>query len=179
MREVNARRAAVRSIAWLGALRETWNKSTQIQDGADNDSSKERLKARSGNLNVESASAHDGSQRKEKNDCHEREPQQTECESQSDQCERDHDGAMMAAVIGEDEHIEPLQSEQRKTGRSNVNERALKHVPRNCDWRKYPHAPNENKISDGWRDGAWLRFEGGISWEVRSQSCQPFAASFG
>jgi hypothetical protein len=25
------------------------------------------------------------------------------------------------------------------------------------------HTPNENKMSDGWRDGAWLRVEGGIS----------------
>src|SRR6266446_482594 len=41
------------------------------------------------------------------------------------------------------------------------------------------HAPNENKISDGWREGAWLRVEGGISLKVRSRDCQPFAASSG
>ena len=35
--------------------------------------------------------------------------------------------------------------------------------------------PNENKISDGWRGGAWLRVEGGISWKVRNRACQPFA----
>jgi hypothetical protein len=39
--------------------------------------------------------------------------------------------------------------------------------------------PNENKISDGWRGGAWLRVEGGISWKVRNRACQPFAASHG
>ncbi len=33
-------------------------------------------------------------------------------------------------------------------------------------WTK--KASNENKISDGWRSGAWLRVEGGISWEVRN-----------
>ena len=27
------------------------------------------------------------------------------------------------------------------------------------------HRPNENKISDGWRGGASLRVEGGISWK--------------
>ena len=40
-------------------------------------------------------------------------------------------------------------------------------------------ASNENKISDGWRGGAWLRVEGRISWEVRNRDCQAFAASFG
>jgi hypothetical protein len=38
---------------------------------------------------------------------------------------------------------------------------------------------NENKISDAWRDSAWLLVEGGISWKVRSRDCQPFAASLG
>jgi hypothetical protein len=28
------------------------------------------------------------------------------------------------------------------------------------------HGPNENKMSDGWRDGARLRGDGGISWKV-------------
>jgi hypothetical protein len=41
------------------------------------------------------------------------------------------------------------------------------------------HAPKENKMSDGWRKSASLRFEGGISWKVRTQSCQPFAPSLG
>jgi hypothetical protein len=36
---------------------------------------------------------------------------------------------------------------------------------------------NENKMSDGWRDGASLRVEGGISSEPRNQSCQSFAPS--
>src|ERR1051326_7479879 len=30
--------------------------------------------------------------------------------------------------------------------------------------------PNENKMSDGWRDGASLRVEGGISWESGTQA---------
>jgi len=38
---------------------------------------------------------------------------------------------------------------------------------------------NENKISDGWREGASLRVGGGISWKVRNRACQPFAASHG
>src|SRR4051794_28290023 len=38
---------------------------------------------------------------------------------------------------------------------------------------------NENKMSDGWRDGTSLRIEGGISWKIRIQSCQPFAPSLG
>ena len=38
---------------------------------------------------------------------------------------------------------------------------------------------NENKMSDGWRESASLRVEGGISWKVRNQSCQPFAPSHG
>ena len=44
---------------------------------------------------------------------------------------------------------------------------------------------NENKISDGWPAaagklcGAWLRVEGGISWKMRKEACQPFAASHG
>jgi hypothetical protein len=40
-----------------------------------------------------------------------------------------------------------------------------------------PHAPNENKMSDGWRRSASLRVEGGISWKPRNQSCQTFAPS--
>ena len=39
--------------------------------------------------------------------------------------------------------------------------------------------PNENKMSDGGRDRASLRVEGGISSRVRNQSCQPFAPSHG
>jgi hypothetical protein len=39
--------------------------------------------------------------------------------------------------------------------------------------------PNENKMSDGWQDGASLRVEGGISSKVKTQSRQPFAPSFG
>lgn len=39
--------------------------------------------------------------------------------------------------------------------------------------------PNENKMSDGWRDGASMRVEGGISWEVKTQGCQTFAPSHG
>jgi hypothetical protein len=31
--------------------------------------------------------------------------------------------------------------------------------------------PNENKISDVWRGGAWLWVEGGISWKVRNRAC--------
>jgi hypothetical protein len=38
---------------------------------------------------------------------------------------------------------------------------------------------NENKMSDGWRDSASLRIEGGISSQVRNESCQPFAPSHG
>jgi hypothetical protein len=34
-------------------------------------------------------------------------------------------------------------------------------------------------MSDGWREGAWLRVDGGISSKVRNQSCQPFAPSHG
>jgi hypothetical protein len=34
-------------------------------------------------------------------------------------------------------------------------------------------------MSDGWRDGASMRVEGGISSGVRNQSCQPFAPSLG
>jgi hypothetical protein len=36
--------------------------------------------------------------------------------------------------------------------------------------------PNENKMSDGWREGASRRVEDGISWKAWNQSCQPFAA---
>jgi len=32
-------------------------------------------------------------------------------------------------------------------------------------------------MSDGWRGGALLRVERGISWKARNQSCQPFAPS--
>jgi len=38
---------------------------------------------------------------------------------------------------------------------------------------------NENKMSDGWRDSAPLRIEGGMSWTVRNQSCKPFTPSPG
>jgi hypothetical protein len=38
---------------------------------------------------------------------------------------------------------------------------------------------NENKMSDGWRDGASVRVEDRISWKVRNQSCQLFAPSPG
>src|SRR5947209_18640316 len=31
---------------------------------------------------------------------------------------------------------------------------------------------NENKMSDGWRGSAWLRVEGGISWQVWDGECQ-------
>jgi hypothetical protein len=41
------------------------------------------------------------------------------------------------------------------------------------------HSPNENKMSDGWREGASLRVEGGISWNARNQGCQSFALSHG
>jgi len=41
------------------------------------------------------------------------------------------------------------------------------------------HRPNENKMSYGWRDGAWLRVEGGISSKIRDQVFQPFDASLG
>jgi hypothetical protein len=47
------------------------------------------------------------------------------------------------------------------------------------DNHRASHRPNENKMSDGWRDGASQRVEGGISWKVRNQSCQPFAPSHG
>jgi len=30
-------------------------------------------------------------------------------------------------------------------------------------------------MSDGWRESAWLRVEGGISWRKWNQSCQSFA----
>jgi hypothetical protein len=40
-------------------------------------------------------------------------------------------------------------------------------------------ASNENKISDGWRGGALLQVEGGISMEREERGCQPFAASLG
>ena len=39
--------------------------------------------------------------------------------------------------------------------------------------------PNENKMSDGWREGASLRIEGRISWKIKNQNCQAFAPSFG
>jgi len=39
--------------------------------------------------------------------------------------------------------------------------------------------PNDNKISDGWRGGASLRIESGVSQKVRNQASQPFAASPG
>ena len=42
-----------------------------------------------------------------------------------------------------------------------------------------PLAPNENKMSDGWRESVSLQVEGGISSKVRNQSCQPFAPSHG
>ena len=38
---------------------------------------------------------------------------------------------------------------------------------------------NENKMSDGWRERASLRVEGGISWKITNRSCQPFAPSLG
>jgi L-amino acid N-acyltransferase YncA len=41
------------------------------------------------------------------------------------------------------------------------------------------HRPNENKMSDGWRESASLPVEGGISWKITNQSCQPFAPSSG
>jgi hypothetical protein len=47
------------------------------------------------------------------------------------------------------------------------------------NWERIIEGPNENKISDGWRDSASLRVEGGISWKVRDRDCQTFAASFG
>ena len=56
---------------------------------------------------------------------------------------------MMASVVSGDEKIQPPQSEQRKRGRRNVNERALKHTPRRRDWRKRAHASNDPKLSDG------------------------------
>jgi hypothetical protein len=40
-------------------------------------------------------------------------------------------------------------------------------------------SPNENKMSDGWRESAWLRVEGEISSRTTNQSCQPFAPSHG
>jgi hypothetical protein len=40
-------------------------------------------------------------------------------------------------------------------------------------------ASNENKMSDGWRDGASLRGEGGVSWNEKDQGSLPFAPSFG
>ena len=46
----------------------------------------------------------------------------------------------------------------------------------NCDAR---HTSNENKMSDGWRESASLRIEGGILSRTRNQSCQPFAPSSG
>jgi hypothetical protein len=47
------------------------------------------------------------------------------------------------------------------------------------DSHRLAHGSNENKISDGWRGGASLRVEGGISWKVMNRAGQPFAASFG
>ena len=41
------------------------------------------------------------------------------------------------------------------------------------------HSSNENKMSDGWREGASLRIEGGISWKIKNQSRQAFAPSHG
>ena len=41
------------------------------------------------------------------------------------------------------------------------------------------HTPNENKMSDGWRESASLRVEGGILSKVRNQSYQTFAPSPG
>jgi hypothetical protein len=41
------------------------------------------------------------------------------------------------------------------------------------------HRPNENKMSDGWRESASLWVEGDVSCKVRDQSCQPFAPSHG
>jgi hypothetical protein len=38
---------------------------------------------------------------------------------------------------------------------------------------------NENKMSDGWRESAWLRVENGVSRKVRNQGCQPFDPSHG
>src|SRR6476469_1599025 len=65
-------------------------------------------------------------------------------------------------------------------------ERPEGNVGRNHD-TQYPgntigpalHGPNENKMSDGWRESASLGVEGRISWKVRSESCQPFAPSHG
>ena len=41
------------------------------------------------------------------------------------------------------------------------------------------HGSNEKKMSDGWRESAWLQVDGGISWKVRTRGCQPFAPSHG
>ncbi len=41
------------------------------------------------------------------------------------------------------------------------------------------HRPNENKMSDGWRKSVSPRIDGGISSQVRNQSCQSFAPSHG
>jgi hypothetical protein len=38
---------------------------------------------------------------------------------------------------------------------------------------------NENKMSDGWRESASLRVEGGSSRGLRNHTCQPFAPSHG
>jgi hypothetical protein len=51
--------------------------------------------------------------------------------------------------------------------------------PSNEDQREASHGPNENKMSDGWRESASLRVEGGISSKVKSRDCQPFAPSHG
>jgi hypothetical protein len=67
---------------------------------------------------------------------------------------------------------------QTATATKRIND--LRRVPLDCQRSKgVLSASNENKMSDGWRESAWLRVEGGISWKVRNQSCQPFAPSLG
>ena len=60
----------------------------------------------------------------------------------------------------------------RSIARAPVTDDMLIEMPREV-------ASNENKMSDGWRESAWLGVEDGISSKVRNQSCQPFAPSHG
>jgi hypothetical protein len=60
-----------------------------------------------------------------------------------------------------------------------INKKSTGSREKKCVMSATGVASNENKMSDGWRDGASLRVAGGISWKVWNQSCQSFAPSHG
>ena len=84
-----------------------------------------------------------------------------------DRQRRDHEGAKTARTHG---------SRERPDDR--VSRNHYEQYSENTIWPAL-HGPNENKMSDGRRESAWLRVDGAISWKVTNQSCQPFAPSLG